>query len=126
MLKMHIILVEDNDNTAFITELYLEKSGIAERVDRTYRIKPFESLVNVNKYDLALIDYHLQAFDAPEFIKIIKASGLNARTPIIVTSHELSRGEEDEIKALGVQYIRRHDDYSVFMGLIFSAIRRMN
>lgn len=123
---MNIILVEDNDNTAIITELYLEKSGLADSVDRTYRIKPFESLVNVNKYDLAIIDYHLQAFDAPEFIKVIKSSRLNSRTPIIVVSHELDDSEEEEIKMLGVQYIRRHDDYSIFMGLIAQAIKRMN
>lgn len=123
---MNIILVEDNDNAAIITELYLEKSGLADSIDRTYRIKPFESLVNVNKYDLAIIDYHLQAFDAPEFIKVIKASRLNSRTPIIVVSHELDDSEEEEIKHLGVQYIRRHDDYSIFMGLIAQAIKRMN
>lgn len=123
---MNIILVEDNDNAAIITELYLEKSGLADSIDRTYRIKPFESLVNVNKYDLAIIDYHLRAFDAPEFIKVIKASRLNSRTPIIVVSHELDDSEEEEIKHLGVQYIRRHDDYSIFMGLIAQAIKRMN
>ncbi len=123
---MKIILVEDNDNTATITELYMEKTGLATEVDRTYRIKPFEALVNLNKYDLAIIDYHLQVVDAPEFIRLIKESKLNKFTPIIVVSHELKGWEEEEIKRLGVQYIRRHDDYMVFMELIKQALRKMN
>lgn len=123
---MNIILVEDNDNTAQLTELFFEKTGFANRVDRTYRIKPFESLVNINKYDVAIIDYHLQYFDAPEFIRLIKDSKLNPNTPIIVVSHELSQYEQRQVEALGVHYIRRPDDYMVFVDLIRHTLRKMN
>jgi len=123
---VNIILVEDNENTAILTKLYLEKSGIADHVDHTFRIKPFEHLVNANKYELAIIDYHLQVLDAPEFVKTIKNSKLNSGTPVIVVSHELNEWEKEEIKILGVQYIRRHDDYMVFMELIRQTLRKMN
>lgn len=123
---MNIILVEDNDNTAHLTEIFFEKTGLADRTDRTYRIKPFESLVNINKYDLAIIDYHLQYFDAPEFIRLIKESKLNSRTPIIVVSHELSLYEQREVESLGIHYIRRPDDYMIFIEMIKQTLRKMN
>lgn len=123
---MKVILVEDNENTAVLTQMYLEKTGVADHIDHTHRLKTFEHLINRNKYDLALIDYHLQFFDAPEFIQLTKDSKLNARTPIIVVSHEISMAEEREIERLGAQYIRRHDDYMVFIELIRKALRRMN
>lgn len=123
---MNILLVEDNDTTAYLTEAFLEKTGFASRVDRTYRIKPFESLCHVNKYDLAIIDYHLQYFDAPEFVRAIKKSKKNKLTPVIIVSHELSPYELREVERLGVHYIRRPDDYMVFMDLIKRTLRRMN
>lgn len=123
---MKVILVEDNDNTAQLTELFFEKTGFADRVDRTYRIKPFESLVNINKYDLAIIDYHLQFFDAPEFVRLIKESKFNSRTPIIVVSHDLTIDEKKEVDKLGVKYIRRPDDYLIFVELLRAELRRMN
>lgn len=123
---MKVILVEDNDNTATLTELFFEKTGFADRVDRTYRIKPFESLVNINKYDLAIVDYHLQFFDAPEFIRLIKESKLNSHTPVVVVSHELSIEEQREVNSLGVKYIRRPDDYLIFVELLKSEMRKFN
>ena len=123
---MNIILVEDNDNTATLTEMYFEKTGFAERVDRTYRIKPFESLININKYDLAIVDYHLQFYDAPEFVRLIKESKLNSRIPVIVVSHELTSYEKREVEKLGVHYIRRPDDYMIFVDLIKATLRKMN
>ena len=123
---MKVILVEDNDNTATLTEMYFEKTGFAERVDRTYRIKPFEALININKYDVAIVDYHLQYFDAPEFIRLLKDSRLNSNIPIIVVSHELSPYEQREVESLGVHYIRRPDDYTIFVDLIRHTLRKMN
>lgn len=123
---MRVILVEDNDNTAYLTELYFQKVGFSDNIDRTYRIKPFEHLVNSNKYDVAIIDYHLQVLDAPEFIKAIKNSKLNSNIPIIVVSHDLSFDEARQVEAMGVYYVRRHDDYHVFVELIIKALRKMN
>lgn len=121
-----MILVEDDDTAAMLTEMYFSKTGFSDDVDRTYRIKPFEHLINFKKYDVAIVDYHLQCFDAPTFIRIIKTSRLNANTPIIVISHELSLEEEREVNALGVHYIRRPDDYMVFVSLISKTLRDMN
>ena len=123
---MKVILVEDDDTAAMLTEMYFSKSGFSDDVDRTYRIKAFEHMVNSTKYDVAIVDYHLQIYDAPEFIKLIKTSKLNTKTPIIVISHELSLEEEREIKALGIHYIRRPDDYMVFVELIAKVLRKMN
>jgi DNA-binding response OmpR family regulator len=120
------ILVEDDPNTATITQMFLEKSGIADHIDHTYRLKPFEHLVKTTKYDFAIIDYHLQVFDAPEFIKAIKNSEINKNTPIIVISHEASESEQKAIDRLGAHYIRRHDDYMIFMELIAKTLRGMN
>lgn len=123
---MNVLLVEDNDNTATLTEMYMEKTGFADNVDRTYRIKPFEHLCNVNKYNVIVIDYHLQFYDAPEFIQVIKKSKLNSNTPVVVISHELSKWEEDEISRMGLHYVRRHDDYMIFIELIRRELRNMN
>ena len=123
---MRVILVEDDDTAATLTEMYFSKMGFSDDVDRTYRIKPFEHLINSNKYDVAIIDYHLQCYDAPDFIKLTKSSPLNNKIPIIVISHELSVTEEREVNALGVHYIRRPDDYMVFVELISKALRKMN
>lgn len=120
---MKVILVEDDDNAALLTEIHFSKMGFSDDVDRTYRIKPFEHLINSNKYDLAIIDYHLQVYDAPDFIELIKKSKLNSLTPIIVISHELSLEEERAVSMLGVRYIRRPDDYTVFVELIMKALR---
>ncbi len=123
---MRVLLVEDNDNTATLTELYFNKTGFSDDVDRTYRIKPFEHMVNTKKYDVAVIDYHLQFFDAPEFVQILKKSKLNSMTPVIVVSHELSKWEEDEINRMGLKYVRRNDDYMVFIELIRKELRKFN
>lgn len=123
---MKVILVEDNDITAELTQLFFDKTNFCDHVDRTYRIKPFEHLVHNIKYDLAIIDYHLQVLDAPEFIRAIKASRLNSSTPIIVVSHELDAYEEKQIEKLGVHYVRRHDDYQIFVDLLNRTLRKMN
>lgn len=123
---MRVILVEDNDNTAYLTELYFQKMGFSDNIDRTYRIKPFEHLVDSNKYGVAIIDYHLQVLDAPEFIKKIKDSKLNSNTPIIVVSHELDLDEQRQVEAMGVHYVRRHDDYQIFVEIIIKTLRKMN
>lgn len=123
---MKILLVEDNENTATLTKMYLEKMGVASHIDHTYRIKPFESLINLHKYDLVLVDYHLQFFDAPEFIKLTRESKKNSMSPIIVTSHELSSYEQKEVESLGVHYIRRPDDYMLFIELIKNTLQKMH
>jgi len=123
---VRVILVEDDDVAAQLTEMYFSKLGFSDDVDRTYRIKPFEHLINTNKYDVAIVDYHLQVFDAPDFIKLIKGSKINSRIPIIVISHELSLDEERQVKAFGVHYIRRPDNYEIFVELIMKHLRMMN
>ena len=103
----NILLVEDNDTDAEVVKRCLESIGIEANVDRTFRIVPFTHLVNDRDYDLIMIDYHLQAYDAPEFLRILKTSQ-NSNTPLLLLSGSISKEDMEGLHP--IRFIRKDVD----------------
>lgn len=79
----NILIVDDNKNNRMILERMLEAKGIeVTGVDSGF--KAILTLMEENKFDVIIMDYHMPVMDGIETIKKIKEMNGNRESPFIV------------------------------------------
>ena len=96
-IPLHVLLVEDNADDAFLLERHLRKNGFAPRL---VRVETADEL-QAEKPDLILADYNLPTFSGPEALQIVKASGFDI--PFIMLSGAMSETTAVESMRAGAQ-----------------------
>jgi signal transduction histidine kinase/FixJ family two-component response regulator len=101
-IPLHVLLVEDNADDAFLLERHLLKNGFAPRI---VRVETAEELLaefaRADKPDLILADYNLPTFSGPEALQIVKSTGLDI--PFIMLSGVMSETTAVESMRAGAQ-----------------------
>ena len=99
--SLHVLLVEDNADDAFLLERHLRKNGFEPRIDRVETAAELHDALAHTPPDLVLADYNLPTFSGPEALQIVKASGLDI--PFIMLSGAMSETTAVESMRAGAQ-----------------------
>jgi nitrogen-specific signal transduction histidine kinase/FixJ family two-component response regulator len=99
---LQILLVEDNEDDAFLLERHLGKNGFHARIHRVETASEMVTeLAATPLPDLILADYNLPNFSGPEALQILKSSGLDI--PFIMLSGAMSETTAVESMRAGAQ-----------------------
>ncbi len=95
---LHILLVEDNEDDAFLLIRYLERAGLHPLVRRVETAEAMLDELSGSeiKWDVVLADYNLPRFSAPAALHLLERAGLDL--PFIVMSGAVS--EETAVDAM--------------------------
>jgi PAS domain S-box-containing protein len=100
---LRVLLIEDNEDDAFLLERHLQRSGYAPTLLRVETESAMVSALTVPEgWDLVLADYHLPAFSAPAALRLLKSTGRDI--PFIMMS-----GAVDEETAVSAMRAGAHD-----------------
>jgi signal transduction histidine kinase len=102
---LHVLLVEDNPEDAFLIERHLRRNGFQPSMDRVQTAAEMRALLaSANPPDVILADYNLPNFSGPAALAILKGTRLDI--PFIMLSgavteetavHSLRAGAHDYI-----------------------------
>lgn len=81
-MKYQILLIEDDDKTAFLIKSFLEEYDL--KIDIVNTVTTAISNLKFEKYDLVLLDINLPDFDGFEVLKFFNKNSMNI--PVIVMS----------------------------------------
>lgn len=106
---LNVLLVEDNDDDAFLLERHLRRHGFAPRITRAETAG--EMRVTLQKAvlpDIVLADYNLPNFSGPEALQLLRASGLDI--PFIMMSGAVSEETAvDSMRAGAHDYVAKQN-----------------
>lgn len=94
--RLKILLCEDSEEDAFLSERVLLDAGIRFEVKRVWSRKPLEDALHGQSFDVALIDFYLPGFQGDEALKLCRE--LAPGMPVIFVSGIIR--EEQAIEAL--------------------------
>ncbi len=101
-IPLHVLLVEDNADDAFLLERHLRKNGFDPQLVRVETADELlAALSQATRPDLILADYNLPTFSGPEALQIVKSSGLDI--PFIMLSGAMSETTAVESMRAGAQ-----------------------
>ena len=99
---LEILLVEDNEDDAFLLERYLHRNGFEAQIRRVETPAEMREVLGQSTLpNLILADYNLPNFSGPEALQILKASGLDI--PFIMLSGAMSETTAVESMRAGAQ-----------------------
>ncbi len=122
--KLHVLILEDDEDDVEIIRCELEKSNIQFQLSRAANKTEFESLLTQIVPDIILSDYMMPAFNPLEAIKITRNKGFNI--PFIIISGNVS--EEVAVEAMkhgAYDYVLK-DRLRRLPGAILNAIEKFN
>jgi PAS domain S-box-containing protein len=100
---LHVLLVEDNADDAFLLERHLQRAGYAPIVQRVETAEAMHSALQASgDWEVILADYHLPNFSAPAALALLKSTGRDI--PFIMMS-----GAVDEDTAVSAMRAGAHD-----------------
>ena len=87
--SLQVLLVEDNEDDAFLLDRHLRKNGFEPAIRRVETgAEMLEALAHAPIPDLVLADYNLPHFSGPEALQILKSSDFDI--PLIMLSGAMS------------------------------------
>ena len=99
---LNILLVEDNEDDAFLLQRHLKKNGVAAGIQRVETAaEMLDALSRPPRPSLILADYNLPHFSGPEALQILKSSGFDI--PFIMLSGAMSETTAVESMRAGAQ-----------------------
>lgn len=106
---LNVLLVEDNDDDAFLLERHLRRHGFAPRMTRVETAEEMRSALQKGALpDIVLADYNLPNFSGPEALQLLKTSGLDI--PFIMMSGAVSEETAvDSMRAGAHDYVAKQN-----------------
>jgi signal transduction histidine kinase/FixJ family two-component response regulator len=99
---LHVLLIEDNEDDAFLLERHLTKNGFRAQIQRVETAAAMlDALAHAPLPDLVLADYNLPNFSGPAALQILKASAFDI--PFIMLSGAMSETTAVESMRAGAQ-----------------------
>lgn len=128
MNPIDVLLVEDSDADAFLTQHAFKRAKVAINIHRAKdgeealtMLKgnsPYENFVTP---DLILLDINLPKIDGKEVLKEVKSTDQLKSIPVIVLSGSSSKTDIDEMYALQAKsYMTKPIDIVKFMDIVSS------
>ncbi len=100
--SVHILLVEDNPDDAFLLERHLRRSGYTPVLTRVERKEEMSVALRVEPCpQVILADYNLPHFSGPEALQLLRTSGIDI--PFIMMSGAVSEETAVESMRAGAQ-----------------------
>ena len=95
---LHVLLVEDNEDDAFLLTRYFERAGLHPQVKRVETAQAMLAELSRQdiQWDVVLADYNLPTFSTPAALRVLKGLGLDL--PFIMMSGAVS--EETAVDAM--------------------------
>lgn len=97
-MKKNVLIVDDFENTLFVTGFTIEREGYNVLKADSAK-KALQIIKTTNPIDLIITDYNMPEMNGIQFIKEIKEYYKNKRVPIFVLSTE----PKDEIKRAAME-----------------------
>jgi PAS domain S-box-containing protein len=94
--SLRVLLIEDSEDDSQLLVRELRRIGYEVEFERIETATAMQSALAQRTWDLILSDYTLPSFNAPQALKVLKASGLDV--PFIIISGTI--GEETAVAAL--------------------------
>lgn len=66
-MKANVLIVEDEEDLAQLTKLYLDRDGIQSRI--AHSAEEAQGILSADHYDLAILDINLPVMDGFEFLQ---------------------------------------------------------
>jgi PAS domain S-box-containing protein len=102
---LHVLLVEDNPDDAFLLERHLRKNGFTLKIERVETAAEMLRVLDVDDPadlpEIVLADYNLPNFSGPAALQLVKAAGLDI--PFIMMSGAISEETAVESMRAGAQ-----------------------
>lgn len=102
---LHVLLVEDNPDDAFLLERHLRRNGFSLKIDRVETaaemLRALEVEDRTDLPDIVLADYNLPNFSGPAALQMVKTAGLDI--PFIMMSGAISEETAVESMRAGAQ-----------------------
>lgn len=96
LIPLHLLIVEDDEDDAFLILSELVKNGFDPQWKRVMRADEFATALASGRWDLILCDFRLPRFSGAEALKLYRASGLDM--PFIIVSGTI--GDEAAVEAM--------------------------
>jgi PAS domain S-box-containing protein len=93
---LRVLLVEDDENDAFLVSRRLERDGFAPDIRRVFTASAMRAALDGADFDVVISDFSMPAFDALQALKVLADSGKDL--PFIVVSGTI--GEETAVQAM--------------------------
>lgn len=93
---LNVLLLEDSENDAVLTEFELERAGLQPKVHRIWTEEQMKEALEQQSWDLILSDFSMPSFSGLQGLSLLKQSGLDI--PFIVLSGTI--GEEGAANAI--------------------------
>jgi PAS domain S-box-containing protein len=93
---LRVLLVEDDENDAFLIARLLERDGFAPAMERVFTSLAMQSALERSDFDVVLSDFTMPGFDALKALRVLEASGKDL--PFIVVSGTI--GERVAVEAM--------------------------
>ena len=94
-MKANVLIVEDEEDLAQLTVLYLEREGIACRV--CLSAEAAQAALGEERFDLVILDLNLPGMDGFEFLQAFRK---NSSVPVMIVSAR--EADEDVIAGLSI------------------------
>ena len=106
---LNVLLVEDNDDDAFLLERHLSRHGFVPRITRVETAGEMRAALQKEALpDIVLADYNLPNFSGPEALQLLKTSGLDI--PFIMMSGAVSEETAvDSMRAGAHDYVAKQN-----------------
>ena len=99
---LHVLLVEDNPDDAFLLERHLRRNGFSLKIDRVETAAEMARALKAPELpDIVLADYNLPNFSGPAALQLVKATGFDI--PFIMMSGAISEETAVESMRAGAQ-----------------------
>ena len=116
--SLHVLLVEDSEDDAFLITRELKKSGFDPEIERVETEQAMQTALEKKPWDLIISDYVLPRFSGLEALQLYKEKQLDL--PFIVVSGKI--GEDTAVEAMragAADYIMKNN-----LGRLGPAIKR--
>jgi PAS domain S-box-containing protein len=94
--RLHVLMIEDSEDDAFLIERELRRSGYNLDCDRVETQAAMQAVLDKQPLDLVIADYTLPAFSAPEALEILQRQQKDL--PFIIVSGTI--GEDTAVAAM--------------------------
>ncbi len=99
-MKKTILLVDDFENTLYVTGLTLNMDGY--KVLKATSGKEALTMMNGQKIDLIISDYNMPGMNGLEFIQKVKENPVYENTPVFILSTEIKQKVKEQAYDMGV------------------------
>src|SRR5215469_7454243 len=111
-MKYKVLLCEDNPADRDLMEAALRASGLSYKLQIAHNGEEARALIQslgttIFCPDLILMDLNLPPVEGRELIRVLRENGACAETPIMVLASSVWPGDEQGLRALGVNWCIR-------------------